>query len=144
MPSGLRCQSPALRGSAFCYHHGRRIQPRAKGQSTEHRVEMPASLDRNGISNALNSVVQALAGGCISAWRASILLQGLQMAANNPQPCVPSRTAPAPSQSFGKLLSAAGVPEGEAAALVNALAAKLGLASQSSPPQTSGPKSPAQ
>jgi len=52
MPSGLQCQSPAMRGSAFCYHHGRRIPPRGKSPSPGHRVHMPATLDHHGITTA--------------------------------------------------------------------------------------------
>ncbi len=93
MPSGLRCQSPAMRGAAFCYFHGRRATP-PKGTPAETRIELPATLDRKGIPQALRQVMNALANNQISARRASILLYGLQMAVDHPD--VP---LPAPAQS---------------------------------------------
>jgi hypothetical protein len=96
MPSGLPCQSPAMRGYAFCYHHARRAaasskavaaEPRATGsRATESQVDIPSVLDRNGITQAIGKILQALGSGRISPRRASILLYGLQMAVVNPQP----------------------------------------------------------
>jgi hypothetical protein len=93
MPSGLRCQSPAMRGTAFCYFHGRRASP-PKSSPAETRIELPARLDRAGIPQALRQVMNALANNQISSRRASILFYGLQMAIDHPD--VPG---PAPAQS---------------------------------------------
>jgi hypothetical protein len=82
MPSGLRCQSPAMRGAAFCYSHGRRAQPH---KSSEARIQLPDRLDRKGIARALREVLNALANNQISARRASILICGLQAAVANPE-----------------------------------------------------------
>lgn len=84
LPSGLRCQSPALRGYAFCYHHARR----GKVQE-EIRIALPATLDRTGFLRTLHQVLQALAQNRISPRRASILLYGLQMAVEAPS-CNPA------------------------------------------------------
>lgn len=89
MPSGLRCQSPALRGYAFCYHHARR----GKVQE-EMRIALPAALDRTGILRTLQQVLQALADHRISPRRASILFYGLQMIVDAPS-CNPAQPAPA-------------------------------------------------
>lgn len=90
MPSGLRCQSPAMRGGAFCYQHGRRIPPVGSGASTsETRIDIPAVLDDAGITHALTQVLQGLGNGGISPRRASILLYGLQMAHSQTASCNP-------------------------------------------------------
>jgi hypothetical protein len=74
-----------MRGSAFCYFHGRRIPPaRKKASSSEARIDVPAVLDGKGINYALRQIMQSLGDGKISARRASILLYGLQMASANP------------------------------------------------------------
>ncbi len=143
MPSGLTCQSPAIRGTAFCYFHGRRIPPQAKSPSTEHRVEIPIAFDQNGILHALHSVLQGLADGRISARRASILIMGLQMAINHPEPCDPAPTAPSSNPALDELLFSTD-PSDEAVSLINALAEKLGLDSETAPPRVPGPKRPTQ
>jgi hypothetical protein len=125
MPSGRRCQSPAMRGSAFCYFHGRRIPPAGKRPSTEHRVQMPATLDRGGITQALQSVLAGLAEDRISARRAGILLMGLQMAARHPADSDPD---PDPDLLPDELFSSA-LDSEEATAASNALAQKVGLVS---------------
>lgn len=110
-----------MRGTAFCYFHGRRIPPRGKHPSTGHRIEMPATLDGNGITRAIQSVLRGLADDRISARRASILLMGLQMAAHQPDDCDPN---PDPAGLFSSALDS-----GEAIAAINALAEKLALGS---------------
>jgi hypothetical protein len=144
MPSGLSCQSPAMRGSTFCYFHGRRIPPQAKSLSTEHRVEIPTTLDRNGIPHALHSVLQGLADGRVSARRASILLLGLQMVVNHPESRSAAPTAPASIPPLDELLFSADPSDDEAVSLINALAEKLGLDAKTSPPRAPGPKRPTQ
>ena len=144
MPSGLSCQSPAIRGTAFCYFHGRRIPPQAKSPSTEHRVEIPTTLDRNGIPHALHSVLQGLADGRISARRASILLLGLQMAFNHPETRSPAPTAPTSNPPLDELLRSADPSDNEAISLINALAEKLGLDAETALPRALGPKRPTQ
>ena len=92
MPSGRRCESPAMRGYAFCYHHARRA-PVHKGSPAETRIQIPAKLDRAGIAQALHQIMNALGNNHISARRASILLCGLQMAGSNsenPGPAPPA------------------------------------------------------
>jgi hypothetical protein len=76
MPSGLHCQSPAMRGSAFCYFHAR---PQRPARPREARIEMPVRLDRKGIEAIIRQTIEALAAGHISPRRAAILLYGIQM-----------------------------------------------------------------
>lgn len=143
MPSGLTCQSPAIRGSTFCYFHGRRIPSQAKAPSTEHRIEIPTTLDQNGIPQALNSVLQGLADGRISARRASILLVGLQIALNHPETRSPTPAAPTSNPSFDQMLFNADASD-EAVSLINVLAEKLGLDPKTAVPRMPGSKRPAQ
>ena len=89
MPSGLSCQSPAMRGSAFCYFHGRRIAPQRKQSTAVTRVEIPSNLDRNGVAHIIHQVLNGLGDGSMSPRRASILIYGLQMAMENPPECGP-------------------------------------------------------
>ena len=77
--NGLKCQSPAMRGSQFCYFHGRtRIYvPRPRSREP---LQLPALQNRASIHAALNEVFQALASGNLDPKRAGNLLQALQMA----------------------------------------------------------------
>jgi hypothetical protein len=143
MPSGLSCQSPAIRGSAFCYFHGRRIPSQAKSPSTEHRVEIPATLGQNEFPKALNSVLQGLADGRVSPRRASILLMGLQMALNHPETRSPAPAAPTSESLLDELFLSADASD-ETVSLINALAEKLGLDPKTAPPRPPGQKSPTQ
>ena len=76
MPSGLHCQSPAMRGSSFCYFHGR---PQRPAHPREACIEMPDQLDSKGTLAIIHRTLQALAAGRISARRAAVLLYGIQM-----------------------------------------------------------------
>ncbi len=76
-----------MRGNAFCYSHSRRIAPHRKQSPAEDRIEISPKLDNNGIVKTLHQVLNGLASGRISPRRASILIYGLQMAADHPQPC---------------------------------------------------------
>jgi hypothetical protein len=84
MPNGLSCQSPAMRGSAFCYFHGRRIAPQRKQSTAVTRIEIPSNLDRNGVAHIIHQILNGLGNGSMSPRRASILIHGLQMAMENP------------------------------------------------------------
>ncbi len=76
MPSGLHCQSPAMRGNSFCYFHAR---PQRPARPREARIEIPDRLDSKGTQVAIHRIMQALANGHISARRAAVLLYGIQM-----------------------------------------------------------------
>lgn len=89
MPSGLHCQSPAMRGSAFCYFHGRAPRPARPARIPESNLEMPSIHSPGAIIGALDQIIQALAANRISARRAAVLLQGVQMAFGQPMPPLP-------------------------------------------------------
>ncbi|HEY1160695.1 MAG TPA: hypothetical protein VGE83_08705 [Terracidiphilus sp.] len=76
MPSGLHCQSPAMRGSAYCYFHAR---PQRPARPHEVRIAIPDQLDGKGTQAILHRTLQALASGHITARRAAVLLYGIQM-----------------------------------------------------------------
>ena len=107
MPSGLRCKSPAMRGSDFCYFHGRTQRPAKPAARREARIEFPAALDSNGIQKALNSTLRALCSGLISSRRASILLFGLQMASTRE---FSGSAGLAPDNPLSAPIDATGVP----------------------------------
>jgi len=65
-----------MRGSSFCYFHGR---PQRPARPSEIRIPVPGQLDSKGTQDILNRTIQALAAGHISARRAAVLLYGLQI-----------------------------------------------------------------
>jgi len=79
--NGLKCQSPAMRDSQFCYFHGRRrIYVSSRPASTNQKLKLPPLNDSASIRAALGKVIRALAAGRIDAKRAGNLLYALQMA----------------------------------------------------------------
>ena len=76
MPSGLPCQSPAMRGSSFCYFHAR---PQRPARPREVRIAIPDRLDSKGTQAIIHRTLQALAAGHIGARRAAVLLYGIQI-----------------------------------------------------------------
>jgi hypothetical protein len=94
MPSGLHCQSPAMRGSVFCYFHGRAPRPARPVRSLEINLDLPPIIGPGEIVGAVGEIIQALAANRISTRRAGILLQGVQMASSQILPGLIQRDAP--------------------------------------------------
>ena len=69
-----------MRGSAFCYFHGRAPRPTRPARSPEANIEVSPVVGSRGCARAVNQIMQALAANRISSRRAAILLQGAQMA----------------------------------------------------------------
>jgi hypothetical protein len=92
--NGLKCQSPAMRGSQFCYFHGRtRIcVPRPRSRKP---LQLPPLQNQASIHAALDQVLQALASGNLDTGRAGNLLYALQMAQQTVY------AAPSPSPAAG-------------------------------------------
>ncbi len=86
MPCGLHRQSPAMRGSTFCYFHGRAPRPTRPARSPEANIEVSPVVGSRGCACAVNQIMQALAANRISSRRAAILLQGVQMASGQVMP----------------------------------------------------------
>jgi hypothetical protein len=90
--NGLKCHAAAMRGSQFCYFHGRtRIcvaRPRKKP------LQLPPLQDQESIHAALSQVIHALASGDLDGKRAGSLLYALQMAQQTVCDAPPSPPAP--------------------------------------------------
>ena len=83
--NGLKCGSPALRGSPFCYFHARTrvVVPRRRRRPNEEPVNLPALSDPSGVLAVLNQVLQQVASNNMSPRRAGSLLYALQLAQKN-------------------------------------------------------------
>lgn len=82
LPSGVRCKSPALRGMSFCYHHESLRRFSSLNSSPEKQpLQLPSIEEPRGIQIALAQILAALASGRIEPRRASLMLYGLQIAA---------------------------------------------------------------
>jgi hypothetical protein len=122
MPSGLRCKSPAMRGSAFCYFHARAQRPARPGRAPEARIEIPAVLDNAGILQAVHQILQALGSGNISSRRAGILLHGIRLAAALP----PAGPQPTRLSDLSHMIDNLPAPlDAEFEALMNKIAAQM-------------------
>jgi hypothetical protein len=78
MPNGRTCQSPAMRGSAYCYFHGPQNRPRRASKPTESEFEIGLLDDPSCIPIIGNQILQAMAANRLSKGRASVILQTLQ------------------------------------------------------------------
>lgn len=83
---GQKCHSPAMRGSAYCYFHGRSSRRQARQSRAlqkrdgEVRLDIPPLNSPGEILTALNQIMNALANGQITSRRASAMLYAVQMA----------------------------------------------------------------
>ena len=101
---GAVCESPALKGSRFCYFHQRDLerqsnlrQAREVKLSRFHEpahegalnaeilesLELPLLEDANAIQVTLSNLLRAIAGNHVAERRAALLLYGLQIAVSN-------------------------------------------------------------
>ena len=86
MPSGAKCHSPAMRGTAYCFFHapGRR---NAQGQRRAHKksLKLPGLVDCEAVNIALVQVLNAIASSKLDPGNAGQLLFGLRIASDNLQ-----------------------------------------------------------
>ena len=81
--NGYKCQSPAMRGSAFCYFHSR-AQTIAKVKSSNLEViKLPLLVDSASIQAAISQVTAASLSSRLNARRTGLLLYALQIASQN-------------------------------------------------------------
>ena len=83
---GHRCGSPCLRNEPFCYyHHTTRIPISSAAARKAHRDSLvfPVLDDRAAIQVAVGDILSAIVGRKILPATAKLLLNGLQIAANN-------------------------------------------------------------
>jgi hypothetical protein len=82
MPSGKKCESPALRGMPYCYFHARANRKPPKTRSGEEEpIEIPLLEDHWAVQIAISQVLARLANSTLDARRAGLMLYGLQIAA---------------------------------------------------------------
>jgi hypothetical protein len=90
--NGLRCQSPSLNRTTWCFYHGTLHARHQVFRHTEatrgylipgQHIELAALEDRQAIQLALSIVINALATGQLETRRATALLYGLQVASAN-------------------------------------------------------------
>ena len=82
--NGLRCKSPVLGGTPFCYFHTRLQRPESSGLNPlMEDFKLPLLEDRSSIQLALTQILGALLSTRIDARRAGLCLYGLQIASQN-------------------------------------------------------------
>ena len=90
--NGLRCKSPSVTPTVYCYFHTRLHRSHAalrpQGEAARYviagqHVQLLALEDRESVQTALSVVINALALGQLETSRATALLYGLQLAAMN-------------------------------------------------------------
>jgi len=82
MHNGAKCQSPALNGKDFCYHHFNRHAPKPLS-SPDEAFRLPFLEDRSAIQVALSKILDDLGNSKLDPKRAGLLLYGLQIASQN-------------------------------------------------------------
>ncbi len=87
-PDGDRCESPSLRGHAFCYFHAR-LHSATKVGLTDN-IKLPVPEDARSIQLGLAQVFAALLSSRIDSKRAAQLLWGLQIAVQSLDRGVPT------------------------------------------------------
>jgi len=82
LPTGTRCQSPALTNQPYCYFHRRlRLHTDDGTRATKEPLKLPSIEDTRGIQIALAQVLSALGSSRIDPRQAGLYLYGLQIAA---------------------------------------------------------------
>jgi hypothetical protein len=82
-PNGLQCQSPAMRGSDFCYFHpSSPIKPKEK-PSARNEIKLPPLIDAASIQAAIAQVMAASLRSRLTLRRARQILFALRIASQN-------------------------------------------------------------
>ena len=81
--NGLRCQSPALLGTAFCYFHARTHAMAAPNYIKFDDLKLPLLEDSASIQVAILKITAALLSSRIDARHAGLLLYAVQIASQN-------------------------------------------------------------
>ena len=80
-PSGLKCKSPAVRKTPYCYFHTGLYRSRNPSLSDAREpIIFPSLEDPTGVQIALQQVLGALGSSRIDPRRASLYLRGLEIA----------------------------------------------------------------
>lgn len=78
--NGLKCQSPAMRGSCFCYFHGRKRIYVTQPDSEVQTINLPPLQNEAAIHMSIDQILHAVATGKLDQQRAGKLLYALQLA----------------------------------------------------------------
>lgn len=80
-PSGLKCKSPAVRNTPYCYFHTGLYRSRNPSLSdVKEPITLPSLEDATGVQIALQQVLSALGSSRIDPRRAGLYLRGLEIA----------------------------------------------------------------
>jgi hypothetical protein len=80
MPTGRRCQSPALRGMCYCYYHQKLQKARNASKYANKRLKLASIEDPKGVQTAIVQVCEALGKARIDSGQARVLMYGMQLA----------------------------------------------------------------
>src|ERR1035437_3825156 len=81
--NGYKCQSPAMRGSAFCYFHSpEQTMAKVKSSNSE-EIKLPLLVDSASIQVAISKIAGASINSRLDARRTGLLLYALQIASQN-------------------------------------------------------------
>jgi hypothetical protein len=83
-----------MKGTAFCYYHGRAKRPTRPARQVETMIELPSVLSPDGVAYSLDQVVHAVSSNRISNRRAAVLLMALQMSVSQQQSGAIGQTGP--------------------------------------------------
>jgi hypothetical protein len=81
--NGKRCQSPALRGSAYCYFHERTHMMAAPNYIKFDDLQLPLLEDSASIQVAISKITAAFLSSRSDARRTGLLLYAVQIASQN-------------------------------------------------------------
>ena len=82
-PNGLRCESPSLKGTNFCYYHSKLHSLGAEPDSKFGPMRLPTPEGPAAIQLSIAKITDALINGRIDPKRAGQLLYAMQIASQN-------------------------------------------------------------
>ena len=83
MPTGVHCQSPAMRHSAYCYHHDRLHRYPREARLAKKPVHLPKLDNRDALLAGLTDVMNAILARKVDPRQGGSLIYGMQVAAYN-------------------------------------------------------------
>jgi len=90
-PNGLRCESPALKGTYFCYFHSKLHSLGAERSDKFGPMRLPVAEGPAAIQLSIAKITDALISGSIDPKRAGQLLYAMQIASRNLESHRPSQ-----------------------------------------------------
>jgi hypothetical protein len=83
LPSGRRCQQPALREKPFCHHHCRSRNLVQANRARNHSIALPPLEDRSAIQMSIDVVLAALDAGKINRRTAATYAYAIKIGSDN-------------------------------------------------------------